>query len=233
MQKILIVEDDFDIADNISRYLTSRDAGLTVVVEHDGFSAFSRAATDDTVAMCVLDIGLPGMDGISLCRRLRTVGWTNPVIMLTALDTVEDKVRGLEAGADDYLVKLFSLEELYARIRAQLRRNEIIAPKGVLRVGDLVVNPQTFTAERAGVPLKLGNITLQILILLMKKSPAVVTRDELISEVWHGPVSNETVRSHMYLLRNVVDKPFHSAMITTLPKIGWALAEISNAEAQK
>lgn len=124
MQKILIVEDDADIAANIADYLQGVDPTLTIVVKHEGFDGFSAAATDETVALAVLDIGLPGLDGLNLTRRLREIGWKKPIIMLTARDTVPDRIRGLESGADDYLIKPFSLAELHARIRAQLRRSE-------------------------------------------------------------------------------------------------------------
>lgn len=225
MQKILIVEDEEAIADNIAEYLRGVDASLSTVVCRDGFAGFSAAANDDTIALAVLDIGLPGLDGINLCRRLREIGWKRPIILLTALDTVPDKVRGFESGADDYLVKPFSLAELYARIKAQLRRSEQSVPQAVLRVADLMVNVQLWTVERAGQPIKLNATAMRILMLLMKKSPAVVTREDLAREVWAGSPSAETVRSHMYMLRNAIDKPFDKPLLITLPGVGWALRE--------
>ncbi len=223
MQKILIVEDDADIAANIADYLQGVDPTLTTVVKHEGFDGFSAAATDETVALAVLDIGLPGLDGLNLTRRLREIGWKKPIIMLTARDTVPDRIRGLESGADDYLIKPFSLAELHARIRAQLRRSEADAAPAVLVVGDLTLNLRMWSVERAGRPVKLNATAMKILALLMKKSPAVVTKEELAREVWGAPPSAETIRSHLYMLRNAVDKPFATALVKTVPGVGWTL----------
>ena len=198
MQKILIVEDDRDIAANIADYLQEVDPTLSVVVKYEGFDGFSAAATDESVALAVLDIGLPGLDGLSLTRRLREIGWKKPIIMLTARDTVPDRVRGLESGADDYLVKPFALAEFHARIRAQLRRSEVDAAPSVLTVGDLTLNLRMWTVERAGQSVKLNATAMKILALLMKKSPTVVTKEELAREVWGTPPSAETIRSHLY-----------------------------------
>lgn len=223
MQKILIVEDDRDIAANIADYLQGVDPMLSVVVKHEGFDGFSAAATDDTVTLAVLDIGLPGLDGLNLTRRLREIGWEKPIIMLTARDTVPDRVRGLESGADDYLVKPFSLAELHARIRAQLRRSDRETAPAVLAVGDLTLDLRMWTVERAGMPVKLNATAMKILTLLMKKSPMVVTKEELAREVWGTPPSAETIRSHLYMLRNAVDKPFEKSLIKTIAGVGWTL----------
>ncbi len=223
MQKILIVEDDADIAANIADYLSAVDPTLSAVVKHEGFDGFSAAATDETVALAVLDIGLPGLDGLSLTRRLREIGWKKPIIMLTARDTVPDRIRGLESGADDYLIKPFSLAELHARIRAQLRRAESDAAPSVLVVGDLKLNLRLWSVERAGQPVKLNATAMKILALLMKKSPAVVTKEELAREVWGATPTAETIRSHLYMLRNAVDKPFAKPLVKTVPGVGWTL----------
>ena len=175
------------------------------------------------MALAVLDIGLPGLDGLSLTRRLREIGWKKPIIMLTARDTVPDRVRGLESGADDYLVKPFALAELHARIRAQLRRSEVEAAPSVLTVGDITLNLRMWTVERAGQSVKLNVTAMKILALLMKKSPTVVTKEELAREVWGTPPSAETIRSHLYMLRNAVDKPFEKPLIKTIAGVGWTL----------
>ena len=143
--------------------------------------------------------------------------------MLTARDTVPDRVRGLESGADDYLVKPFALAELHARIRAQLRRSEAEAAPSVLTVGDLTLNLRMWTVERAGQSVKLNATAMKILALLMKKSPTVVTKEELAREVWGTPPSAETIRSHLYMLRNAVDKPFEKPLIKTITGVGWTL----------
>ena len=179
--------------------------------------------TTEAVVLAVLDIGLPGLDGLNLTRRLREIGWKKPIIMLTARDTVPDRVRGLESGADDYLVKPFALAELHARIRAQLRRSEVDAAPSVLTVGDLTLNLRMWTVERAGQSVKLNATAMKILALLMKKSPTVVTKEELAREVWGTPPSAETIRSHLYMLRNAVDKPFEKPLIKTITGVGWTL----------
>lgn len=225
MRKILIVEDDVHISRNIAEFLHFSDPGLVAEICHDGFSVFAKAANDETIALIVLDIGLPGLDGINLCQRLRNIGWMKPIIMLTARDTVEDKVRGLESGADDYLIKPFSLTELLARIRVQLRHlDQKVAPER-LQVADLSANLHTWEFSRAGHALKLNATLAKILILLMKKSPGVVTRQELIDAVWTTPPTNETLRSHLYLLRNAIDKPFDRPLLHTISGIGWTLRE--------
>lgn len=189
MQKILIVEDDRDIAANIADYLQEVDPTLSVVVKYEGFDGFSAAATDESVALAVLDIGLPGLDGLSLTRRLREIGWKKPIIMLTARDTVPDRVRGLESGADDYLVKPFALAEFHARIRAQLRRSEVDAAPSVLTVGDLTLNLRMWTVERAGQSVKLNATAMKILALLMKKA-----RPSSRRRSWRGKFGGRRLR---------------------------------------
>lgn len=228
MRKILIVEDDVSISENIAEYLAHTEPTLTTEICHDAFTAFARAASDSEIVLIVLDIGLPGLDGINLCQRLRNIGWTNPVIMLTARDTIEDKVRGLESGADDYLIKPFSLAELLARIRVQLRHLDEHPSQQVLKVADLTANLHTWEFFRAGQPLKLNATTAKILICLMKKSPGIVTKQELIEEVWSTPPSPETLRSYLYLLRNAVDKPFEKNLLHTIAGVGWTLREREN-----
>ena len=222
MQKILIVEDDRDIAGNVADYLKAADASLDCAVAYDGITGFGMAASDDSVDLVILDIGLPDLDGISLCRRLRGIGGTRPIIMLTARDTVEDKVKGLENGADDYLVKPFSLAELLARVHALLRRTERPSSKDTLRVGDLELCRSTRDVRRAGRLLRLGPTEFRILEFLMERSPGVVLRAEM-EDLWETPPSAETIRSHIYLLRSVMDKPFASQMLHTVPNVGWTL----------
>ncbi len=225
MLKLLIVEDEPDIARNLAEYINAVEPTFRPVLCEDGFKAFSIAATDPDVGLALIDIGLPVMDGISLCRRLRTIGWTRPIILVSARDTEADKIQGLEAGADDYVVKPFSLAEVMARVRAQLRRADISSPQTVLRAGPITLNLQTREASRSGVALKLNATTFGILALLVKNSPGVVTQQELIDALWPEQTpSAETLRSHIYMLRCVVDKPFDSPLIKTLPGIGWKIS---------
>ncbi len=226
MHTILIIEDDADIARNIAEYLKGIDPTLTTLISRDGFDGFSQAAGDDRIDLAVLDVGLPGMDGIEVCKRLRAVGWEKPIIILTALDTVPDRVRGLESGADDYLVKPFSLAELHARIRAQLRRHDERLPQTLLRVADLKLDLSRWEATRAGNPVKLSANAMKVLACLMKKSPAVVTREELAHEVWNDRLpSAETIRSHVYMVRNAVDAGYETPLIHTVQGVGWTVRE--------
>ncbi len=226
MRKILVIEDEKAIAQNIADYLKGVDPTLTVLLTHDGIDGFSLAAQDDAIELLVLDIGLPGLDGIEVCKRLRDIGWNKPIIMLTALDTVPDRVKGLDSGADDYLVKPFSLAELHARIRARLRRIENTEASSVLRVADLTLDTRLWKVTRAGRPIHLSANAMKVLAYLMKKSPAVVTREELMHEVWNNRFATpETIRSHVYMVRTAVDAEGEKALIHTIKPVGWAIRE--------
>ena len=170
---------------------------------------------------------MPGLDGISICEKLRRDARdSTPVIMLTARDTLDDKVHGLTSGADDYLVKPFAIMELEARVRSQIRRNRGELTQDSLSVGDLVVDTATMRVERAGQSLTLTPISFRILTTLMKASPAVVTRSALEQQVWGDILpDSDTLRSHMYNLRKIVDKPFSTSLLKTLPGAGYQIVE--------
>ena len=226
MQKILVIEDERAIAENIANYLKRVEESYTVVTASDGIDGFSRAASDESIDLVVLDIGLPGIDGLDVCKRLRGLGWTKPIVMLTALDTIPDRVKGLESGADDYLVKPFSLEELHARIRVQLRRRQTEEKSTVLRVADLKLDLRLWQVTKGDTPLRLSANAMKVLAVLMKKSPSVVTHEELSREVWNNRIpSPETIRSHVYMVRNAVDGKSDKPLIKTIQGIGWALRE--------
>lgn len=219
---ILLVDDNVDILYNIRDYLVIK--GFTVETALNGVDALDRLKTT-SYGLCVLDIGLPLIDGLSICQLLRRDGNNIPILMLTARDSVDDRVRGLEVGADDYLVKPFALKELAARIEALLRRS-YGNQRDVLQVGDLVFNIQTLQVSRAGTPIKLNPTCLAILKELMAKSPAVVSRSRLETVVWNGsPPDSDSLRANLYLLRKAVDKPFDKALIKTHPGMGWSLSE--------
>lgn len=219
--KILVVDDNADILANVGEYL---EKGWVVERSQNSADAWERIHRDD-ITLMILDIGLPGMNGLSLCRRLRAEGKTLPILMLTARDTVDDRVDGLKAGADDYLVKPFSLRELAARIEALLRRT-YGTPDGELTVGPLTMNLNTLKVTRNGVPIKLNPTCLKILRCLMSHSPAVVSRAQLEAEIWpqQQPMS-DSLRSNLYLLRQVVDKPFkeQGALLRTHQGFGWSI----------
>jgi DNA-binding response OmpR family regulator len=221
--RVLVIEDHRDIAENIREYLEARACDIDIATS--GEDAWRRlvAAHYDAI---VLDLLLPGIDGLTLCRRLRSeLKSQAPLLMLTAKDLVADKVAGFEAGADDYMVKPFSLIELEARLKALLRRATVPRATQVLRIGSLRYDPATLTAERDGVALKLNPSTRRILLLLMQNSHRVVTREELEHELWPDDApQGDVLRAHMYALRNAIDKPFRERLLHTIHGEGYRLA---------
>jgi DNA-binding response OmpR family regulator len=167
------------------------------------------------------------MDGRELCEKFRKEARrATPILMLTARDTVQDKIAGLEAGADDYLVKPFDIQELEARVRALIRRHRGEVSAEVLRVGDLTLDMATLQVQRAGVNLDVSPTGLKILKILMSASPRLVTRGEIERDVWGETLpDSDTLRSHLYNLRKVVDKPFSEPMICTMQSIGYRLID--------
>jgi len=222
--QILVVEDNKDILANLADYLTLQ--GYLVDCAADGLSGLHLAATK-RYDLIVLDIMLPGIGGYGLCQQLRNnAKLTTPIIMLTARDTLDDRLEGFNAGADDYLIKPFALAELLARIQAILKRT-----KGQLRqlkVDDLVYDTDTLEVSREGVALKLNPIGLKLLACLMEKSPAVVKRSVLEETVWGDDCpDSDSLRSHIHQLRQVVDKPYSKSLIHTVHRIGYRLADLN------
>jgi DNA-binding response OmpR family regulator len=175
----------------------------------------------------VLDLMLPGLDGLAVCRKLREEARRDtPLLMLTARDTQQDKVTGLDAGADDYLVKPFDIRELEARVRALVRRRRGQIAAEVLRVADLSLDTGTLEVSRAGRPLTLTPTALKLLTVLMRASPRVVSRQDLEREVWGDLLpDSDTLRSHLYTLRKVIDKPFERPLLHTVHGAGYRLAD--------
>ncbi len=222
-ETVLIIEDHRDIAEMLCAFLEGR--GYEVDYAANGIAGLNLSRKED-VDVIVLDLMLPGLDGIDLCRRLREDARSDvPILMLTARDTLEDKIAGLDAGADDYLVKPFEIDELEARLRALLRRRKgLIAPQ-VLEVGDLTLDPSTLRVERAGVVIPVTPIGFKILSRLMRASPKVVARREIESEIWGDfPPDSDALRSHLYILRQAVDRPFARPLIHTRPGAGYCLS---------
>ena len=220
--RILIVEDNPDIAENIADYL--EDRGHTLDFAMDGIGGMHLALTQDYDAI-VLDIMLPGMDGLTFCRKLRKEGGKQtPVLMLTARDTLNDKLEGFDAGADDYLVKPFALEELAARLGALVRRSEGISQQ--LCVANLAFDMGRMKVSRAGKEIKLNRVCLKILQILMQAYPNAVKRVDLEQALWGDmPPGSDVLRSHMYALRNAIDKPFEIPLIQTLHGLGYRLVD--------
>lgn len=221
---LLLVEDNQDIAESVGIYLEAK--GHTVDYAADGITGLHLAVTNryDTI---ILDVMLPGLDGMKVCRKLRgEARIKTPVLMLTARDTTADKIMGLDCGADDYVVKPFDIQELEARVRAQVRRARgEIAPE-VLTVADLKLDLGTLRIERAGQRLSLTPVGIKILSVLMRASPLVVSRDELERQVWGEEIpDSDALRSHMYNLRKIIDKPFTKSLLVTLPGSGFQIVD--------
>ena len=224
--RILVIEDNRDILANILDYLELK--GFTVDCAQDGLSGMHLALTQP-YDLIVLDIMLPGMDGYQLCQKLRQEANNNtPIIMLTARDALDDRLKGLHAGADDYLVKPFALSERVARIEAVLRRSSG-ANKRVLEVADLRYDLETLEVSRAGQLLKLNPIGLKLLAILMQRSPAVVRRETLEEALWGDDIpDSDSLRSHIHQLRQTIDKPFATALLHTVHGVGFRLADLNH-----
>ena len=221
--RILVIEDNRDILANVLDYLQLK--GYSVDCAQDGLSGLHLASTGH-YDLIVLDIMLPGIDGYQVCKRLREDAHNEvPILMLTARDTLEQRLQGLNAGADDYLVKPFALSELVARIEAILRRTQG-SRKRQLKVADLVYDLDTLHISRAGQTLKLNPLTMKLLEILMRKSPAVVRREVLEEALWGDDCpDSDSLRSHVHQLRQVIDKPFATPLLHTLHGVGYRLAE--------
>ena len=223
-RNVLIVEDHADIAEMVGAYLEDRD--YIVDYAADGVTGLHLAVTNNYDAI-VLDIMLPGMDGLEICSKIREEARSDvPIIMLTARDTLDDKVSGLDRGADDYLVKPFAIQELEARLRSLIRRHSGDIKKEILSVGDLTIDTSTLKVTREDKELVITPIGLKILSVLMRASPAVVSRRELERQVWGDILpDSDTLRSHLYNLRKVVDKPFDKNILLTVQGSGFKIVD--------
>src|ERR1700751_2446790 len=219
--RVLVVEDEARMAGVLQRAL--REEGHAVDVAGDGLQGL-WLATENQYAAIVLDVMLPGMDGFELCRRLRESGAWAPVLMLTARDGVDDRVRGLDAGADDYLVKPFSLLELAARLRALARRDDRARP-AVLAEGDLKLDPASKRAWRGRTELQLSPKEFSLLELFLRHPGAVLTRSQILDAAWdfaYDGTSN-VVDQYVTYLRKKIDVPFGRHDLETVRGMGYRL----------
>ncbi len=224
---ILLVEDHNDLAASIGDYLES--SGFAMDFAADGAIALNLL-DENPYDLIVLDLMLPKIDGIRVCERLRERGDGTPILMLTARDQLDDKVAGFNAGADDYLVKPFELEELEVRIRALIRRARGEMSDGAMRVGDLVFDPRTMRVEREGERVNLSPTSIRILKVLMRESPRLVSREQLENELWGDMLpDSDTLRSHMYNLRKGIDRPYKNKLLHTVQGMGFKLAAPEDA----
>jgi DNA-binding response OmpR family regulator len=219
--RILLVEDDRKAARLLCRGL--QEEGFVVDVAHSGEDADETAAVKDYDAI-VLDWLLPGKDGLAVCRELRARGVSTPILMLTARDALDDRVRGLNSGADDYLTKPFAFAELLARLHAILRRSDLIRPL-VLAVADLTLDPASHRVTRAGVPVSLTPKEYAILEVLMRHAGEVVTRARLAEAVWADEQDSLTnlVDVHVSHLRRKLDREGEPTLIHTVRARGYRI----------
>jgi len=222
--RLLIIEDNRDIAANLTDFLSAR--GHVVDLAGDGVVGLHLALVNDYDAI-VLDLMLPGMDGLTLCRKLRgEASRHTPVLMLTARDSLDDKLLGLEAGADDYVVKPYALREVEARLRTITRRTQPQGHTQRLRVADLTYDMETYRVTRGNRAIDLPPIPLRLLELLMRASPKVVSRVEMESTVWGDqPPDSDALKAHLHVLRSAIDKPFENPLLRTVRGVGYQLAD--------
>ena len=218
---VLIVEDNRDILASIVDYLELK--GFEVDAIDNGQAALGLIQQNH-YDLVVLDLGLPGMDGLTLCQQLRERDRNPlPVIMLTARDTLEDRLRGFEVGTDDYLVKPFALPELYERIKAVLKR-ATRSYEHRLVVGKLTMDTEKRQVTRNGQLLKLDRKGYVLLELLIKHWPGVVSHQQLSYALWGDePPDSGALKSHIYRLRQMLDQPFNTPMIRNVPGTGYTL----------
>jgi two-component system, OmpR family, response regulator MprA len=219
--RILVVEDDRSVRDALDRAL--RAQGMEVVTAGDGLAALRAVAAHDP-DLVVLDLGLPGMDGLAVCRRLRADGDERPVLVLTARDGVADRVTGLDVGADDYLVKPFALEELLARIRALLRR-VTVEPDRRLRIGDLSIDPATREVRRGDRAIELTDLEFRLLLHLAEYPRIVLRHEALLDAVWgsEDPTTKNTLEVYVGYLRRKLEADGEPRMLHTVRRVGYVL----------
>ena len=219
--RFLVVEDDDKLRALLSRGLA--EEGYAVDVATDGVDAVWRA-TEHPYDAVVLDLGLPDIDGFAVCRQLRERSRWMPILMLTALDGVEHRVRGLDVGADDYLVKPFAFAELVARLRALMRRGVTPRPAR-LAVGDLVLDPASRTVARDRRPIDVTAKEFALLEYLMRHPGEVLTRTRLVEHVWDSAYDGDlhVVNVYVAYLRDKIDRPFGRASLETVRGAGYRL----------
>ena len=223
--RILVVEDEPKIAQAVKKGLELK--GYAVDMVHDGDNGLTYAMDPD-YDLIVLDRMLPGsIDGTELCKKVRASGVSTPIIMLTARGTIGDRVEGLNSGADDYLVKPFSFDELNARVRALLRRPPITVG-AILKVDDLTLSPQTYEVKRGGNDIHLSHKEFSLLEYFMHHPGQVITKDMIVNHVWdeEADILPNTIEVYIGYLRNKIDRPFpdKSPLLQTLRGFGYKLS---------
>jgi DNA-binding response OmpR family regulator len=226
---ILLVEDEFDVARSICEYLENHDH--EVEWAPDGLAGMEAAARQ-VFDLIIIDISLPRMSGLALCRRLSELDCNStPMLILTARDDLSCKLEAFEAGADDYVVKPFALEELLVRMNALTRRSNSLKSGPRLKVSDLEYDLATHKVSRAGMNLSVPLMGRRILELLMRNPHRVVSRQEIEEAVWEGDVpQSDVLRIHIHSLRDIIDKPFPINLLETVRGIGYRLHDPDEAD---
>lgn len=227
---ILLIEDNRNLSEVMGELFEQK--GFSVDFASDGLDGY-RLACQNSYDVIVLDLSLPRMDGLQICQKLRTEAKVStPILMLTARDAVSDKVLGFEAGADDYLIKPFAIQELEARIRALIRRERRQLSHDVYQIADLILDTDSLSATRAGKELNLSPIALRLLTILMRESPRVVSRRDIEREIWGDDLpESDTLRSHIYNLRKSLDGNHDIQLLHTVQTVGYRIVDLSDQTA--
>lgn len=230
-QKIVLLEDDKKLAKEVKQFLSNHEFDCTEV--YDGQDLIDRLSSF-TVDLFILDINVPGLNGIEVCKKIREAGVNTPILMLTALGEVDDRVNALESGADDYLVKPFSFEELKARIKALLRRGAyLLQPDGeVIVIADLELNTSEMSVKRSGKVVELTPKEYKLLEVLMKSKGKIVNRKAIVEGVWgiNFETGTNAVEVYINFLRNKIDKGFDIKLIHNRSGYGYYVGEDHGAE---
>lgn len=221
--RILIVEDEHKIANAIKRGLEQEL--FAVDVAYTGTEGYDFSVSEE-YDLLILDILLPGINGIDICRKLRAQNIHTPILILTAKGQLTEKVEGLNAGADDYLTKPFAFEELLARVKALLRRPKT-ATNTVLKLGDLTLDTLSYDVKRQGKTIELSNKEFILLEYLLSHQNQIITKEQIMNHVWNydADILPNTVEAYIKLLRNKIDKPFEKKLIRTIRGFGYKIGE--------
>ena len=222
---LLVVEDDIKILNNISEYLEL--CGHIVDSASDGIQALNLIEQPDlNYDLLLIDLNLPRLDGFQLVQKIKKKAPILPIIIITARDQLDDKLKGFEIGVDDYLIKPFALAELNARIQAVWNRCYNLGGQEILQVCDLTFNRENRHLSRAGTTLKLSPIALMALEILMLASPNIVTRKKLEQQLWQdSPPDSDSLRAHIFQIRNIIDKQFGHPLLHTIHSVGYKICK--------
>lgn len=223
--KILLAEDDLRLGKLILHKLTKENHSVDWVT--NGEDALNYTQTGQIYDVVILDWMMPNKSGIDVCRQLRKLGNKLPIIMLTARDAIDDRVLGLDAGADDYIVKPFEFEELLARIRAVTRRGELLQEENILKAKDLTLNTMTYELTRGTIRIELTKKELQLLELLMRNKGQVITRSVIFDRIWgyDVEVNDNMLDALIKLVRKKIDAPGKDTYIQTVRGVGYRIEE--------